>query len=122
MCAYSGVLMPYSRPLEPREILEALQTLPQWEARDNRLRKTFTLPSFRASIAFVNQVADLAEAADHHPNITIAFKKVTIALTTWAAEGKITARDVDLARNIEALSQRGDDSANGAGQVSPHAR
>lgn len=94
--------MPYSRPLDPSEIAAALATLPQWEVVDNRLRKTFVLPTFRASIAFVNRIADLAEAADHHPNITIAWKKVTIVLTTWAAEGQITVRDVNLAREIEA--------------------
>ena len=94
--------MPYSRPLESSEIAAALTTLPQWEIFENRLRKTFVLPTFSASIAFVNRVADLAEAADHHPNITIAWKKVTIVLTTWAADGKITVRDVNLAHEIEA--------------------
>jgi 4a-hydroxytetrahydrobiopterin dehydratase len=94
--------MPYSTPLKPEEITAALAMLTQWEVVDNRLRKTFMLPTFRESIAFINRVADLAEAADHHPNITIAWKKVTLVLTTWAAEGKITARDVNLAREIEA--------------------
>src|SRR5215212_3816149 len=96
--------MPYSRPLDPSEIADALATLPQWEVVDNRLRKTFVLPTFRDSIAFVNRIADLAEAADHHPNITIAWKKVTILLTTWAAEGKLTVRDVNLAHEIEATA------------------
>ena len=96
--------------------------LPEWEARENRLRKTFTLPSFRASIAFVNQVADLAEAADHHPNITIAYRKVTLALTTWAAEGKITARDVNLARQIETVRQLTEGSDEGDNREPPHAR
>ena len=98
--------MPYSRPLTEAEIEQALETLPLWEAREDRLRKVFVLPSFRASISFVNLVAELAEAADHHPNITIAYKNVTLVLTTWAAGGKITARDVQLAAQIEALSDR----------------
>jgi 4a-hydroxytetrahydrobiopterin dehydratase len=93
--------MPYSRPLTEPEIQQALETLLQWEARDDRLRKVFALHSFRAAIAFVNQVAELAEAADHHPNITIAYKNVTLVLTTWAAGGKLTARDIQLARQIE---------------------
>jgi 4a-hydroxytetrahydrobiopterin dehydratase len=99
--------MPYSSPLSEAEIQQALATLPQWEAHDNRLRKTFVLPSFRDSITFVNQVAELAEAADHHPNISIAYKKVTLVMTTYAADGKITARDIQLAGQIEALSGRG---------------
>jgi 4a-hydroxytetrahydrobiopterin dehydratase len=97
--------MPYSRPLTEPEIQQALETLPQWEVRDDRLRKVFALPSFRAAISFVNQVAELAEAADHHPNITIAYKNVTLVLTTWAAGGKITARDIQLAGQIEALKR-----------------
>src|SRR4051812_37057466 len=98
--------MPYSTPLNEAEIEGALKGLPGWEVHENRLRKTFVLPSFQDSIAFVNQIAELAEAADHHPNITIAYKKVTLVLTTWAAEGKITARDTQLAAQIEALGGR----------------
>ena len=98
--------MPYSHPLTETEIEQALAALPQWEVHDDRLRKVFALRSFRASIAFVNHVAELAEAADHHPNITIAYKNVTLVLTTWAAGGKITVRDITLAGQIEELSGR----------------
>jgi len=97
--------MPYSVPLTETEIEQGLAALPQWEVRDDRLHKVFALPSFRASIAFVNHVAELAEAADHHPNITIAYKNVTLVLTTWAAGAKITVRDTSLAAQIEELSK-----------------
>ena len=104
--------MPYSHPLTETEIEQALAALPHWEVRDDRLRKVFALPSFRAAIAFVNHVAELAEAADHHPNITIAYKNVTFVLTTWAAGGKITVRDTELAGLIEELRGR-DETASG---------
>ena len=67
------------------------------------LERTFELPSFRESIAFVGRVADLAEEANHHPDIAIAYKKVTLRWTTHS-EGGITERDRELAVRSAALT------------------
>ena len=67
-----------------------------WPEVDNALERTFELGSFRDAIAFVNRVADLAEAEDHHPDIAISYKKVTLRWWTHTAGG-ITQRDRELA-------------------------
>ena len=67
-----------------------------WEAVDGALQRTFELPSFPEAIAFVNRVAELAEQENHHPDVTISYKKVTLRWTTHS-EGGITERDRELA-------------------------
>ena len=66
------------------------------------LERTFELPSFREAIAFVGRVADLAEEANHHPDITISYKKVTLRWTTHSAGG-LTDLDYELAARTDAL-------------------
>lgn len=67
-----------------------------WREVDGALERTFELPSFAEAIAFVNRVAELAERENHHPDMTISFKKVTLRWTTHS-EGGITDRDRELA-------------------------
>jgi 4a-hydroxytetrahydrobiopterin dehydratase len=64
---------------------------------DGALERTFELPSFPEAIAFVNLVAELAEQENHHPDVTISYKRVTLRWTTHSAGG-ITDRDRELAR------------------------
>ena len=85
--------------LTETEIQERLARLPGWERRGQEIRRTWAFADFRASMAFVNRVADLAEAADHHPDIDIRYSKVTLALSTHDAGG-LTARDFALAEAI----------------------
>jgi 4a-hydroxytetrahydrobiopterin dehydratase len=66
------------------------------------LERTFVLPSFRDAIAFVGRVADLAEEANHHPDITISYKKVTLRWTTHSAGG-LTDLDYELASRTVGL-------------------
>ena len=66
------------------------------------LERTFELPSFRDAIAFVGRVADLAEEANHHPDIAISYKKVTLRWTTHSAGG-LTDLDYELAARTDAL-------------------
>ena len=67
-----------------------------WQEIDGALERTFELPSFAEAIAFVNRVAELAERENHHPDMTISFKKVTLRWATHS-EGGITDRDRELA-------------------------
>ncbi|HLS89042.1 MAG TPA: 4a-hydroxytetrahydrobiopterin dehydratase [Sphingobacteriaceae bacterium] len=90
--------------LREEEIRAALADLPGWERAGDALAKTFTLPSFKEAVFFVNTVAGLAEAANHHPDIDIRYRRVHLALTTHDAGG-LTRRDVDLARRIEELTR-----------------
>lgn len=67
------------------------------------LERTFELRSFPEAIAFVDRVADLAEAEDHHPDIDVRYKNVTLRWSTHSA-GAITDRDVELAERSAALA------------------
>lgn len=87
--------------LSDQDARTRLAALTGWEIDGDRLRKRYTLDSFMAAIAFVNRVAALAEAADHHPDILIEYKHVTLTLTTHD-EGGLSARDFSLAARIDA--------------------
>jgi 4a-hydroxytetrahydrobiopterin dehydratase len=90
-------------PLPDDRIAERLATLPGWERSGDEILKTFELSSFPEAIAFVTRVADRAEAADHHPDLDIRYRKVRVALSTHDAGG-ITDKDFDLAAEIEAAA------------------
>jgi 4a-hydroxytetrahydrobiopterin dehydratase len=67
-----------------------------WSEVDDALERTFELDGFREALAFVNRVGDLAEAENHHPDIAIHYKRVTLRWWTHTAGG-ITDRDRELA-------------------------
>lgn len=92
--------MPRAR-LSDDEIATALAELPGWERRDDTITRTFTFPAFLDGIAFVNRVAEAAEAMDHHPDLDVRYTRVTCTLSTHDAGG-VTATDVRLAREIDA--------------------
>lgn len=88
-------------PLSDGDVTTRLARLPGWERQGHEIRRTFAFADFREAMAFVNRVADLAEAMDHHPDIDIRYSKVTLALTTHDAGG-LTALDFDLAEKASA--------------------
>ena len=89
--------------LSDAQIEQALVHLAGWAREANALVKWYELPSFPEAIAFVDAVAEHAEAANHHPDIDIRYRRVRIALSTDDAGG-ITQKDIDLARQVEALA------------------
>ena len=91
--------------LSDQERAEALAGLPEWEWDPAReaIRKRFTFADFNAAFGFMTRVALAAERADHHPEWSNVWNRVDIALTTHGAGG-LTARDIALARRIEALA------------------
>jgi len=88
--------------LDDDQIAARLGELPGWERQGDEIVKTFELPSFPEAIAFVTRIADRAEAADHHPDLDIRYRKVRVALSTHS-DGGITQKDFDLAGDIEAI-------------------
>lgn len=82
--------------LSEEQAASRLKTLPNWEITAGELVRTFKFEDFRAAMRFVNQVAELAEAARHHPDIDIRYNKVRLALITHDAGG-LTSKDFDLA-------------------------
>ena len=88
--------------LSREEIQTRIGQLRGWEFSGNVLTRQILFPSFKDAIAFVNRVGDVAEAADHHPDITIQYRKVTLSLWTHS-EGGVTRKDLDLAAQINRL-------------------
>lgn len=86
------------------QIKAALAELPGWKASDKALVKTYDLGGFKAAMAFASTVAELAERADHHPDILIQFHKVTLTLSSHDIGG-ISGRDLRLARQLEAAAR-----------------
>ena len=71
-----------------------------WERDGDEIERRFVFSGFRAAIAFVDRVADLAEAANHHPDITIKHNRVKLTLSTHS-EGGVTEKDFALAAQID---------------------
>jgi 4a-hydroxytetrahydrobiopterin dehydratase len=85
------------------EAQERLKTLTGWTLEGDAIRKQFTFGGFPEAIAFVNRLALKAEAADHHPDILINYKRVTLTYTTHS-EGGLTAKDFDGAAVADKLA------------------
>ncbi|MFZ2360724.1 MAG: 4a-hydroxytetrahydrobiopterin dehydratase [Anaerolineae bacterium] len=89
--------------LTQTEIEQALANLPGWMQAGSEITRTFTLRSFPAALAFVSAVGHLAERADHHPDILIRYRQVTLTLSTHSAGG-LTEKDFGLAAEINAIA------------------
>lgn len=74
-----------------------------WQRQDDTLVKTVILADFRSALDWINRVGELAEASNHHPDITLSWNRVTLALTTHSAGG-LTSADFELARLIDGLA------------------
>ncbi|MEV0071389.1 MULTISPECIES: 4a-hydroxytetrahydrobiopterin dehydratase [unclassified Amycolatopsis] len=87
--------------LSDSEISSALTTVPDWQRDGATITRSVTLSSFPNAVAYVVRVAELAEAADHHPDIDIRWRTVTFRLSTHS-EGGLTSKDFALAAQIDA--------------------
>ena len=90
-------------PLSTEEANRKLAALPEWKIISGELVRTFQFKDFRAALAFVNQVGELAETAGHHPDIDIRYNKVRLGLVTHDAGG-LTTKDFDLAAKADKLT------------------
>jgi 4a-hydroxytetrahydrobiopterin dehydratase len=82
------------------EINQKLEKMEGWSFSANALHKKYTFQSFLPGIQFVNKIAEAAESAGHHPDITINYNVVSIDLSTHS-EGGVTKKDFDLASKID---------------------
>jgi len=97
--------MPYADPLTEGELARALDGLEGWERSGDAIARTIRADGFLAAVALVNAVAEVAEAADHHPDVCITrYRRVTFTLTTHAAKA-VTRRDIELAAEIDRLAR-----------------
>lgn len=86
------------------ELRNALSgSLRDWTLKGNAIERRFEFPSFRLAMDFVSKVARVAEEVNHHPDITINYNQVTMALTSHDAGG-ITQRDLRMAAKIDEIA------------------
>ncbi len=86
--------------LTDEQLAAALADLPGWQEDGPRIRRVYEFANFTRAMQFVHRVADLAEAQDHHPEILVQYRLVT--LTLWSHDsGGVTKRDVRLAHAID---------------------
>ena len=89
--------------LSDAEIIEALSNLNNWERVGNTIIKTFKFKEYLAGLAFASTVGVISEGLDHHPDITIGWRKVTVSFTTHDAGHKLSAKDFAAAQAIDAV-------------------
>jgi 4a-hydroxytetrahydrobiopterin dehydratase len=85
------------------EIKQALTGLKGWNREGPAIQRTFEFPDFKAAMQFVNQVAEGAERANHHPDIDIRYNKVKMSLVSHDAGG-LTQNDVRMAEQINQIA------------------
>lgn len=96
--------MPATR-LDPDKIDRELETLSGWEFAEGSLRRTYEFRDFVEAFAFMTASALRIQEMDHHPEWSNVYGTVKVALVTHDAGG-VTARDVELARRMEAIAER----------------
>ncbi|MFW7382027.1 MAG: 4a-hydroxytetrahydrobiopterin dehydratase [Oligoflexus sp.] len=84
------------------EIAQFIESRRGWRQVDSSIVKTFQFPSFPDAIAFVDKLVAPVEAANHHPDINIIYKQVTLKLWTHDASG-LTKKDFALADEIDKI-------------------
>src|SRR5213594_2120420 len=89
--------------LSHSETEQRIKGLTGWTLDGDAIRKQFTFANFPEAIAFVNRLAPEAEAADHHPDILINYKRVTLTYSTHS-EGGLTIKDFEGAATADRLA------------------
>jgi len=90
--------------LNRNQIEQAVAETPGWAQSGDAITRTISLPSFPAALIFASAVGHLAERADHHPDILIQYRRVTLTLSTHSAGG-LTEKDFALAKEINAIER-----------------
>ncbi len=89
-------------PLSREEARELLKQTPEWTLREGAIERGFEFKDFRAAIAFVNDVAEVAEQEGHHPDISISYNRVRLELSTHKIKG-LSKNDFILASKIDRI-------------------
>lgn len=89
--------------LDELEVSHRLKTATGWTREGDAIRKQYTFANFPDAIAFVNRLAVEAEKADHHPDILVSYKRVTLTWSTHS-EGGLTAKDFEGAATADRLA------------------
>ena len=88
--------------LDDDDLSSALKKCPEWDYEKNAITRTVEFEEFMEAVDFVNDLAEISEEAQHHPDIAIKHTKVTLRLTTHDAGG-VTDLDIELAQRVDNL-------------------
>jgi 4a-hydroxytetrahydrobiopterin dehydratase len=86
--------------LTAKELRAIMPRLAGWKLQQNKLIRTFEFRDFVHSLSFVNSLVAYFETVDHHPDVRIAYSEVTFELTRYDLGGRVTDRDVEVAKKI----------------------
>lgn len=89
--------------LSDAEIIESLSNLNNWERVGDTIIKTFKFDHYLSGLAFASTIGVIAEGLDHHPDMTIGWRKVTVSFTTHDAGHKLSTKDFAVAEAIDAV-------------------
>ncbi len=89
--------------LTQEQIEEELKTLPGWEFKNDKIAKQFEFKDFMDSLDFITKLAPFLEQNDHHPDTHIFYSKVLFELQRFDVGGKVTDKDIAVAREIERM-------------------
>ena len=89
--------------LSDEQLRQELRNLGDWTQQDKAIVRQFEFTDFKAAMEFVNRIADAAESANHHPDITINYNKVTLLLTSHDSGG-VSDRDARMAKKINEVA------------------
>ena len=92
-----------AKALSETEIAAGLAGLDGWACEDNTLLKTFSFDNYLAGLAFASSVGVIAEGLNHHPDLSIGWRRVQVSFTTHDAGNKLTDKDFAAAAAIDAL-------------------
>ena len=90
-------------PYTEAQIAEQLDAAPGWAYKDQTIRRTYETDGWPITLMLVNALGFVAEAADHHPDLTVTYRRVAVALSTHSAGG-VTAKDFELARKFDEVA------------------
>ena len=92
-------------PLKEIAAKKYMEGLSSWEFNEKEIRKSFEFKNFKHAMEFVNQVAGIAEKEGHHPDISISYNKVELALSTHAI-GELSKNDFIVAAKVDGLEEK----------------
>ena len=93
--------------LAPATIQARLPEVPEWQAIDGTIAREFSFADYRATIAFVNAIAAMAEEQNHHPEMTVGYRRCTVTYTTHSAGGALSDNDFICAARADAIYLQG---------------
>ena len=90
-------------PYTDAQIAERLGTLQGWSQSDKAIRRTYETDGWPITLMLVNALGFIAEAADHHPDLVVGYRRVTVTLSSHSAGG-VTAKDFELAEKFDEVA------------------